>query len=1002
MNIQLYLNNELVDLKDDEDFKLKKEFQDPEELITKEITYSYEVELPITTTNNRIFANSNNIDVMNKFNVVYDAQLYSEEVLIINGKFIINEVDTEFYKGNLYVPSKKELSDVLGDRNLNEIKEHMIKVNDFDDISRINNLCLSDDVDADKHVCFPYVLYNVPYNNYDKINSGTEISEKYYQTLNFANSNFSLNTIYPAFNVLSVLKDMFATEGYSLSGNVFQNAKFTGLYQTYAAEPDLYGSEKNTPYYCRFDFMYAPRFQKANEASYSISQTLTTAQVMGGLNVGFDTLLLSDRTTLSNVTNEYNMLVTNSQGTYSLIVPASGWYQINCSPTILLLNTNKSYYRQDDRTWVAGIYGDAEDCSFRQSAYEFQILKGSDPSNDIKFYSVNLTTPCVPLEYQEGDTGTIINDGVYVGMKNETNTSVLKYAHNQGTAIIKDLSGFDSTNFICGARWGDQIASENYGVDGESNAAPHRHYKQPTTLALPKPHTQTCKSKDDVWYWELQQVIRLSNTKSTYTYGADTAQVMVRADSYSNFEGYNVGDIEAGSRTGTDAVITITESDAGAYSYAGQMNSYAIAASNTNGMSAIHTCVWLEEGEFINLCGLMAYNQNHVVDKAWLGKTHFDDEKRGGVCNTLFSGTFEIGMVNPDKDWRPTENKPILATKEELTAERETNINLCLPDVKCNDYLENFLQTFNCRLTQTSTGNYSIDFNNTTETQGEVISIDEYADASSVKFERLTLPSTITLKWKIDTSEEGYVNGNNSTTVTEEERQLDYFNAEHDGKRVYENPLNTSGSEEKKESLWSYNWYRRIRFAEPNVTGIEWDIDVPIICDLDYWSDDYGGNEALSEEWCTDKTMRFFYINTERIYDNTIDQDRVIKVLPIYDIDADSMSAVERFNLIIPSNYITSYNMRSSGEVESKFMLDYDNSHTNKTAYDKTITDVLFHINIKNSYQITVECALPNNIFSKIRSDSLMVLNGGLFAIKQIEGHSVQGLDVSEVSLLSL
>ena len=196
----------MVDVNEDTEIKLKKEFQDPEELIVKEITYSYEMELPTTLRNKRVIGFIDAVDVRQKFNRLYDAELYANDQLILRGKFIVNEIDKDNYKGNLYIPQKKELKDVLGDRTLRELIPHYKYINNWDDITRINNYVGNIQGwgadyppvnQRDKHICFPYCLYSWPYNTVEA-NKG-----KYEQSTKYEETTFNLNNVLPAFNVFT-------------------------------------------------------------------------------------------------------------------------------------------------------------------------------------------------------------------------------------------------------------------------------------------------------------------------------------------------------------------------------------------------------------------------------------------------------------------------------------------------------------------------------------------------------------------------------------------------------------------------------------------------------------------------------------------------------------------------------------------------------------------------------------------------------------------------------
>ena len=136
--------------------------------------------------------------------------------MLLHRKNFNNKINSDSYKVNLNKKKKKELSDVLGDRTLKQLKPHYKNVNSFSDIDKINcyvggitgsDVVLPPADQRDNHVCFPYVLYGWPYNKPEVTN------DRYYQATNFEDTTFTLNNIFPAFNVLSVLKDMFETEG---------------------------------------------------------------------------------------------------------------------------------------------------------------------------------------------------------------------------------------------------------------------------------------------------------------------------------------------------------------------------------------------------------------------------------------------------------------------------------------------------------------------------------------------------------------------------------------------------------------------------------------------------------------------------------------------------------------------------------------------------------------------------------------------------------------------
>ena len=144
MNLELYIENELCDFDKSTYVALQKEFEDEQELIVKEIEYSYTISIPTSPTNKRIFGYISTFDVPNKFGRIYNAELYVDGVLILRGKFKLSGIERQYFKGNLYNPSKSTVSDVLGDRMLTEIIPHMKPMNTMNDMLQCNNYVIND------------------------------------------------------------------------------------------------------------------------------------------------------------------------------------------------------------------------------------------------------------------------------------------------------------------------------------------------------------------------------------------------------------------------------------------------------------------------------------------------------------------------------------------------------------------------------------------------------------------------------------------------------------------------------------------------------------------------------------------------------------------------------------------------------------------------------------------------------------------------------------------
>ena len=124
-NIELYINGQLADIDSADKFSvyLKRQLINPAELTTKDAQKSYNITLPASQTNNRIFGHTNVEEVQGKFVKLYDARLLVGGVLILDGKFRISEITRDSYKGNLGVPAQKTTKEIFGEKKMSEIGE---------------------------------------------------------------------------------------------------------------------------------------------------------------------------------------------------------------------------------------------------------------------------------------------------------------------------------------------------------------------------------------------------------------------------------------------------------------------------------------------------------------------------------------------------------------------------------------------------------------------------------------------------------------------------------------------------------------------------------------------------------------------------------------------------------------------------------------------------------------------------------------------------------------
>ena len=978
--IQLYINGKLCDIDDDFKIRLEKDFDNKTEHVIEQAEYSFEIDLPITDRNRECFGYTDVFDVGAKFNQNYDAILNVDETNILKGKFVMDSISNDEFSGNLYVPAMKSLKNVLGDKKMKDIKAHNVTIATWKQISEHQWKIFNGDADADNHVIMPYILYSLPYNNSESQ------YDNFTQDMSASGSTFSPDNVFPCYNVLSVLKDVFEGEGYNIQGNIFKMKKFEDLYQTFSYDPKKYNEEKEVPYFLRFQFDYAMR-TSGNTSETALDATLFNDPEMKW---GTDAILLSENTKLQEIDDEYNMLVKSKKSNArTLVVPQSGWYQIDCSGMMELPVQNGSW-SQDGRITITGRYNDNDRVDLSQNMMEFQIKKTDAPLSNSKIYSYNMGIPMSPNDVIKSNCH--VYDFVATVELAEDEKSNM-FAKNGGTALAYDYSGEqDFSDLIAAARFGCQYSSHAYDDDRfEDRLSEEMFY-----TCLPNPQKATMirvpvggedydgnREKPLMLLYNILGLHR-SDDNYRYDYGSQTAQVIVRNDSYSNFEGYNKFNMNKEGSGGT----WDTTSNFKRRVYAGQGWSGAqvrrLASGNepVGGGFMISTCAWLEKGENISLEFMTPYN-DYADECGWLEFCSFKHWYKGGPVNTHINANFSMYIVSTDKKYIPTNEKPIPPSPYDLpsASRAQVNINKFLGDTKVNDWIENLLKTFNLKLTKIGDKTYSIDtMLGEAETYGNIIDIDEWANVNDASFKRIDAKNT-TLEWTISSDEEGYQKGNN-TKVNKTKRDESGYT----GSVTFTVP--SSNAEEKIKSNYSYTWMKDIKFVNTDAAFSGEVKTVPVIADEERWENNYLTVEGQDPQ--SDKTARLVYLKRDP---NT----NLIDYVNVQGYKDDTDIPEIKAPLFFVDNQLT---YKSSLGTYKTFHLDYSDTEFGKD--DESITDVFFAIKRGTQYEVDVPVTLPNDIYSRIKANTLVKFNDCLFRVLGIEGHNVNMTDTATLKLITL
>ena len=221
--LDIIVNGQMVDILDRSSINLRinSVIYNPTEIKSKQAEYSFSFNLPTTPNNNRIFDYANELSKLNKFKNIYNCEVYVDGDLIFNGSLRISSIKKGFYNVNLVSIKINTLEDIFGDMTMNEIDWKI----PFESVGSINTY----NADLDSEVFFPLVSYGV----FQKSPSSSNFSdiENYTSKFVFDKSNrWYYETFNPSMSLLGIVKRAFEQKGYKVEGNIFEDDIVNKLY----------------------------------------------------------------------------------------------------------------------------------------------------------------------------------------------------------------------------------------------------------------------------------------------------------------------------------------------------------------------------------------------------------------------------------------------------------------------------------------------------------------------------------------------------------------------------------------------------------------------------------------------------------------------------------------------------------------------------------------------------------------------------------------------------
>lgn len=1026
--IELYINGKLCDTGNPDDFSvyLKRQLINPSELSSKDTQRSYDISLPASPINNDILRHVNVEEVKSKFTNVYDAILIIGGVKIFEGKFKLNEITRDEYRGNLGTPLRT-VKDIFGEKNMNETGKWEVDFHNGDDITRYNKM-------ENPDFFFPLVMYGLlpkksftTYNDPDndqgenkkiELYTGKRVFDKYVI--------LDVEDVPASMNCLTMLRRIFENQGIRLSGSAFSDERLAKLYVSYK-NPDNYDMPWNYGDLAKMQIsgVWSNAWQKWDDQKLKLeskptlyektpyTQTHPVAQNSKALVYSKNLFNTNNARKCYPYQEEFDKRNSdyykgyNFEGnyinedkekkTYSLRIPHPGYYKVELDASIFIPDSKGSAYKpfqespmsssldvevKKDETELLYRLAGAEDRGqlYQQkflgnARYEIKLVRNNN--NDAAECSIDGTyfKDNYAQEWSYDKTNKKITSKTDNPLEPSLFPPLTDKIKKEGTQILF-VDPKQNPNLIVGFSWGRlRDYQSNFGSNG------HDIWQQHIRDAWRHSGADDLKKdteKDALWATVLAAK---STTPNALEEEDKRSRVIIN-----NPQGYwKVSESNDDINKNAQPIaldhfkinlLNNKKDKEPCVSYARRREFKGKIANSkstpTNlpplqcGSGSVKAIVWFDGGDILTLVSSSDYGL--WMDHWTWHMLEFDLKVTPYRIDKSY-GSFDMNTGKALTEAFYWDEMPV-----DDFAFRSGNIDLIkfLPsNVKVDDWISNFCKAFNLELTQVDTDAFELNVKHGLETDTSlIIDLDQKAN---VKVERknvpLGLPGTFKIGFTCDKDEYGYYSStlrfkdNGEPERNPIDDSVKQFPPEDGGGTFDTGSAETNTVDHK--SNFSYNWMI-------DLTGEEADgeenkkkvVSVPVISDKEVWKTDNRDYAEMMRKSYTDKAQRFWYKD-----DNTFP----VKLNRIWDVEAGLVS-----NALIGNNpMVLDYKDQPNSIMQNYFtvLADADNCFT------------------------TVECYLSPEEYAMI-DRALIRFNGDMYRVAEVDGFDPLGKKKATLKLI--
>ena len=919
--LDIIVNGQMVDILDRSSINLRinSVIYNPTEIKSKQAEYSFSFNLPTTPNNNRIFDYANELSKLNKFKNIYNCEVYVDGDLIFNGSLRISSIKKGFYNVNLVSIKINTLEDIFGDMTMNEIDWKI----PFESVGSINTY----NADLDSEVFFPLVSYGV----FQKSPSSSNFSdiENYTSKFVFDKSNrWYYETFNPSMSLLGIVRRAFEQKGYKVEGNIFEDDIVNKLYTSINIAND------QKPTYNIGNPNFGALSISCQFSNY-VNKNTGDARVADCLehNLSFPYVKCSDNNYMWDKVDIYDLwasknskiTVPNKQYLFDensncIVVPADGLYKIRISVNGTLPTQTVNVSER-----IKNLSG--EDIIRKR-------YLNNDFNNDmpIEIQLVRNTNTCELIhgiqqeEWWQTTNGSLINrsswytayphENLYGSTQPTTSNALYGGYHTTGDGYFIPNNGLpngvvvDQYEFFQGfmPKVGDLLAFDPwvnpYFIAGVSTYGPGVDRLIPSGKGTPSVikngyswNSSTSDkngSRYNCEYWQL------SYKPGGYEWKANTHNKNRLLDS-------------------PDNTVTVNGQQ-----FTGTVN--AIVKLNKNDIVSLKALArhWSKDDNSVRFkfdCNvtveMQAYSPNSIESMDYNG--------RGWNSPTEFDVDLQLG-------------------------------NFLNKGVQVKNFIDNFIKEFN--LSYINEGNvvYLNKQQLDIDKPKYAINIDDRVNINDFETEMIDYPSSLEVKYKIDTEEWGF-----ETTVPADKLNDSNWKDYGDyGSSKIEIDDRKDNTGEELSLTTSYCWYDEFRMLDDNGTEIA-KFNIPVISKYSYMIDGYSYQESMKVDG-KGLPMRYWFRNPPtRI-------SVLVNKVPIYiTTTTNELNGIE-----------LSYKNKDGSLLRRFFNL---------------------HPNLSSNY-VKIKCYLTAKEYQQLKMGANVIYNSDTYIVSEIGGFDAMGINTCELTLI--